>query len=388
LLLFLNKAGGIFMPENISAAIILAIYLLFQTFIFAGNINLVKADIIFTLFDISFVTWALYKFDDCYFLVFYFLILFSFGYGNGLKKSIIPALSAIVLFYLVSVIKIVQLKTSFDNIIIQLSLYPSVILSPFCFIKIINEIKKKKDSEFLELVEQNKIKNDILSTLSHELRTPLTMIKTSADIMLEERPGKINGIQKNFLDIISDNVYRLINLVEDILSKIKIETAWLRLELKPIDIRSLIKKIVTNMKPIIEQKKQGLKFTHPKIVSKAIADKNWMQQVMINLINNSSKNIGENDQIIVSIKENEQYIIISVSDNGCGIENDKLTTLLEDNNINNDSFLAAKDSFGFGLSIVKNVVERHNGKIYMSSVPEIGTTFSFTLPKKEGGHDW
>ena len=118
------------------------------------------------------------------------------------------------------------------------------------------------------------------------------MIKSSVDIILDGKPGKINLKQKNFLDIISNNVFRLINLVEDILLLIKIESSWLKLDLKTIDIRSLIKDVVNNMKPIIIQKKQILKYTHPKIISKVIADKKWLQQVMINLINNSSKSFG------------------------------------------------------------------------------------------------
>ncbi|RPI73095.1 MAG: sensor histidine kinase, partial [Desulfobacteraceae bacterium] len=221
---------------------------------------------------------------------------------------------------------------------------------------------------------------------SHELRTPLTMIKTSADIVLEERPGRINETQKNFLEIIANNVLRLMNLVEDILSRIKIETTWLKLDLRPVDVRSLFKETIVGLKPIIEKKNQVLKFAYPKLLSKALADKNWIQQVLINLINNSSKNLGDQGTIVISLKENEQYILVSVSDNGVGIDPERTVGFFAGEEPENTrDFGSIGDGFGFGLSIVRHIVEMHHGKIYVGSVAGLGTTFSFTLPKKEGG---
>lgn len=260
------------------------------------------------LIDIIFVTWTIFIFNNDYFIFFYFFIILYIRFNNSFKNSFFIFLFTFISFYSISIIKILQNSNFYDFKLLtfQFIIKPVIFLVAFY---IINKLFKKveyKDFEISELKNQINIKNNILTALSHELRTPLTMIKSSVDIILDGNPGKINIKQKNFLDIISNNVFRLINLVEDILLLIKIENSWLKLDLKAIDIIALIKEIVNNMKPIISQKKQILKYSHPKIISKAIADKKWLQQVMINLINNASKHLAEDGIIIVTLKENER----------------------------------------------------------------------------------
>ncbi len=225
-------------------------------------------------------------------------------------------------------------------------------------------------------------KNKLLSTLSHELRTPLTVIQTSTEILQEERPGPINETQKKFLDSTNANVRRMIRLVENILAQVKVEHTLFSLEKQEMDIRIVIRRVIRNMRPILDNQHQEVRYAFDNMIDHVYADDKWIEQVLINLIHNASKHVGSHGTILVTVKQNEQCMIVSVSDNGSGIDRDERPMIFNefyqgrntDNNILNGA--------GLGLAIVKDIIKKHGGKIYVSSVPKQGTMVSFTLPKE------
>ncbi len=261
--------------------------------------------------------------------------------------------------------------------------FPASLLSIILF-----KVKQDSESELRAEIDAQQAqidgKNKLLSTLSHELRTPLAVIKTSSEILLEERPGPINKIQTRFLNAIGDNTLRMTGLVDSILASIKVEYAWFRMKKKEQDIRSVIKKVCNDLQPFILSRNQTIKYSYPSLLSKAVFDDNWIQQVLINLIHNASKHVGDAGRILISANENEQCVVVSVSDDGSGIINDDKSKIFSEfyqgykvEGGNEDKF----DGVGLGLSIVKNVIEKHGGDVYVGSVPGMGTTLSFTLPK-------
>ncbi len=261
-----------------------------------------------------------------------------------------------------------------------------VIIIPVIFLSILlDQVSKGTEAELkVEIEAQQKQidgKNKLLSTLAHELRTPLAVIKTSTEIILEERPGEINTTQKKFLTAVLDNTMRMVRFVDTILASIKVEYAWFRMNKKPMDVRSVIKKVCADMLPFIDSREQELKYTYPNLISKTFADENWIQQVLINLIHNASKHVGKQGRIIISVTENEQCVVISVSDDGSGITNQEKPKIFSEFYQGSESEDENMDGAGLGLSIVKNVIEKHNGKVYVGSVAGLGTTLSFTLPK-------
>ena len=264
-----------------------------------------------------------------------------------------------------------------------------VVLIPVILLSLLlSKVRIETESEMKAEIDAQQAqidgKNKLLSTLAHELRTPLAVIKTSTEIILEERPGKINTTQKKFLTAVLDNTMRMVRFVDTILASIKVEYAWFRMNKKPLDIRTIIKKVCTDMLPFIDSRDQELKYTYPNLISRTIADENWIQQVLINLIHNASKHVGKNGRIIISVTENEQCIVVSVSDDGSGIVNQEKPKIFSEFYQGSESEDENMDGVGLGLSIVKNVIEKHDGKVYVGSVAGLGTTLSFTLPK-EGG---
>lgn len=277
----------------------------------------------------------------------------------------------------------------FFELLIGEGMEPLIVLLPVILLSLIlfkAGIQTESDLKAEINAQQVQIdgKNKLLSTLSHELRTPLAVIKTSTEIILEERPGEINTTQKRFLTAVLDNTMRMVRFVDTILASIKVEYAWFRMNKKSMDIRTVIKKVCNDLLPFISSRDQELKYTYPNLISRTIADENWIQQVLINLIHNASKHVGKNGRIIISVMENEQCIVVSVSDDGSGIVNQEKPKIFSEFYQGSETEDENMDGAGLGLSIVKDVIEKHNGKVYVGSVAGLGTTLSFTLPK-EGG---
>lgn len=253
----------------------------------------------------------------------------------------------------------------------------------FCFFKIIRDTELELRKENKELKIQNKEINKLLSTLAHELRTPLMIIKTSTEILLEERPGKIVPAQKKFLQATFENTMRMIKFSDSLLASTKVNYSCFKMKKKVIDIRSSIRKVCSDMQSLIQSRNQELNYNYPNLITKTIGDEKWLQQVLINLIHNASKHIKENGKIIITATENEECIVVSVSDDGSGIINDDKPKIFSEFYQGADENKNETEGVGLGLSIVKNVIEKHGGEVYIASVAGMGTTICFTLPKEE-----
>lgn len=242
--------------------------------------------------------------------------------------------------------------------------------------------RKRKDYNYLKQLVDNK--NKLLSTLTHELRTPLAVIKTSNELVLEERPGPINDTQRSLINSSLENAVRLTSLVENILSQVKVEFAWFSMKKKLIDIRPIIRKVSLDMKPYLETKKQIIRYNYPGLLSKTMADSRWIQQVLLNLVHNGSKNSPVESELEITVKENEQCIVVSVIDCGSGISNREISHVFNEFYQSEDPARDLNDGAGLGLTIVRDVVDKHGGEVYISSIPEKGTVVSFTLPVFKG----
>ena len=239
-----------------------------------------------------------------------------------------------------------------------------------------------KKYEYMKNLVDNK--NKLLSTLTHELRTPLSVIKTSNELIMEERPGPINETQRSLIYSSLENTKRLNALVENILSQVKVEFAWFSMKQQPIDIRNLIRKVALDIKPYLDTKKQKLKYNYPSLMTRTIGDKRWLEQVLLNLIHNGSKNSPDDSTISISVQENEQCIVVSVHDRGSGIKNKEIPQVFNEFYQSSDPSKNLNEGAGLGLTIVRDIIEKHKGEVYISSLPQTGTTVSFTLPLYKG----
>lgn len=223
-------------------------------------------------------------------------------------------------------------------------------------------------------------KNKLLSTLTHELKTPLSVIKTSLDLLREERPGPLREQQTLLVESAGDNVQRLIRFSNSILAAVKIDSSGFRLNKRPVDLRVIIPKICRELKPWLGTKNINIRYTCPNFLRKIPLDPDWIGQVLINLIHNAGKHQSRGGRIDVSVTDNDSCLVVTVADNGSGIGSVEKPHIFEEffQGMNEGRL----DGAGLGLTIVKSVIELHGGKVYVSSVENLGTTLSFTLPRE------
>jgi PAS domain S-box-containing protein len=228
--------------------------------------------------------------------------------------------------------------------------------------------------------ELDRMKDEFVSLVSHELRTPLTSIKGYVDLLIDGDAGEVTEEQKEFLDIVKNNSDRLVLLVNDLLDVSRIEAGRVNLRLQPVDLAGSIHEVATSLRPLMEQKRQSLKLELPADLPQVRADRDRVAQIVTNLLSNAHKYTLEGGAVTVRAQAREDRVQVEVSDTGVGMtadERDKLFT----------KFFRAQNpatqnvsGTGLGLNIVKSLVEKQGGRIWVTSEPMKGSTFIFTIP--------
>jgi len=232
-----------------------------------------------------------------------------------------------------------------------------------------------------ELRKLEKIRTDFVANVSHELRTPLTSIKGFVETLLEGAlEDKENSRQ--FLRIIQSHSERLNNLINDLLDLSQVESNQIELKISAVCLKELVDKAVTGFKSQI--KKKGLSVQNeiqPDVVISA--DRDRIEQVITNLIDNAIKFNKDNGSIKIVCEKITDKIKITVEDSGQGIPEKDLARIFERFYRVDKARSRELGGTGLGLSIVKHIVELHGGSIGVESTEGLGTKFFFILPNKE-----
>lgn len=217
-----------------------------------------------------------------------------------------------------------------------------------------------------------------LAQIGHEIRTPLNAIKGFGELLADETVGELNPAQKKYMGKITDNAQQLLLVVNQILDWAKMESDQIRLNKQPLNL-SRIADEVGNLMELRMQEKQLTYTVNEADWANVEGDWSRLREVLVNLVGNSAKFTDKGGHITVSFEQKEQYIITHVTDDGCGISQEKAAQLFEPFSKGLDRLGEEKNS-GLGLWICRSIVELHEGHIWVKSEPEKGTTFSFALP--------
>jgi two-component system phosphate regulon sensor histidine kinase PhoR len=233
--------------------------------------------------------------------------------------------------------------------------------------------------DITRLKELEKIRQDFVANVSHELRTPLTTIKGYAETLLE---GALKEqIASQFVQVIKKHTDRLTKIVEDLLMLSKIESREFQLNLEPITLPDLFEDVLGFIREAAGKKNITIiqNEIRPSLVIQT--DRNYLEQVLINLLDNAIKYTSTGGRITISALETGQKEIeISVQDNGIGIPTEDLPRIFERFYRVDKGRSQEMGGTGLGLSIVKHIVQAHGGKIWVESQLGKGSTFYFTLP--------
>ena len=230
-----------------------------------------------------------------------------------------------------------------------------------------------------EVKKISKRKSDFISSVSHELRTPLTSIKGYAAILLAGKLGAMPDEVKIRLQKINRHSDELVHMVNDLLDISRIESGKEDMKIGSQDLLAIVEKVADLLSEQLKIKNISFSSDIADNCQKILADRSQIERVFINLMGNALKFTPQNGLISIAAKRLNDTIQVDVQDNGFGIPQDAQEHIFEefyrvDNTINQE----VKGS-GLGLTLVKRIIEAHQGKIWVNSKLGEGTTFSFTL---------
>lgn len=238
--------------------------------------------------------------------------------------------------------------------------------------------------EYTEMKKRESFRREFIGNLAHEIKTPLF---TTQSYILTLLDGAINdkSINKKYLKTASKAVERLNLIVKDLDLITKIESGESNLNKTKFDIIDLVNNIFEMLE--FSAKKKNIRFNVEKesdLNTKVNADKEKIEQVLTNLIDNSVKYGKENGTTEVVVQNlNESKIIVRITDNGFGLEEENYTRIFERFFRVDKSGSRNSGGSGLGLSIVKHIIDVHDEKIYVESELGVGSEFSFSLEKSQ-----
>jgi signal transduction histidine kinase/DNA-binding response OmpR family regulator len=235
----------------------------------------------------------------------------------------------------------------------------------------------------LELKRADKLKSEFLANMSHELRTPLNSIIGFSSILQKNKKGNLEDKQLTQVEKINTNGNHLLSLINDILDLSKIEAGKIELDMRDIDLLSLVDTTVGMLQGQAHNKSIKLFFTNSTDDEKIVVntDDNKLRQVIVNVIGNAIKFVDAGSGVVeVEANVNKGFLDINVKDNGIGIPEDKLALIFEAFRQADGSTTRKYGGTGLGLTISKNIVELLGGTITVSSVVDEGSVFTIKMP--------
>ena len=296
------------------------------------------------------------------------IVVLSKREKNFYKQEDLDALDAVssVLSYLLKDVELsnvfkIQLKALKDGIIEKNNAYKTI----------------KEQNE--KILEADKVKNEFLANISHELRTPLNSILGFSDILGTQLYGNLNPKQEEYVNDIKVSATHLLGMINEVLDMSKIEANAMKVVKSAFWISRAVDEVTNILSPLAQKKNVKL-IKNMDVDFEVFADYQKIQQILYNLVSNAIKYSPDNDEVEISVNSDDENFRILVHDNGIGIDK-KYHGKIFAKFVQLDSAYTKKESStGLGLTITKELVELHGGKISLISEVNNGSTFIVEIP--------
>lgn len=248
------------------------------------------------------------------------------------------------------------------------------------------EIIREKGEDINNIKEEvifNNIKTKFFANLSHEFKTPLNLIFSSIkmiELFLEKKPQNSHDGLHPYIKSIKQNSFRLLKLLSNLIDLTRIEADDFKLNLQECDLVQLIYRLGEAVYNQINRRGRLFRIKSYLDTKVIVCDPLIIERIILNLLSNALKFTEEGDQIIITISEEGNFLLISVKDTGIGIEKDKQALIFQEFRQADETFSRMSEGSGIGLSIVKSLVEMHKGTINVESSPGSGSNFLLRLP--------
>lgn len=234
----------------------------------------------------------------------------------------------------------------------------------------------------LEAEAANRTKSEFLANMSHELRTPLNSIIGFSDILLERIFGELNEKQLRYVNNISSSGKHLLEIINEILDLSKVEAGKMELHYSEFLINSVLEEVRVILAPLAQKKSLEITF-NVEHVAALEADRDRLIQVLYNLVSNAIKFTPEGGKISILCRKNGSRALISVIDTGIGISAEDQKKIFQPFTQIDNSSSRQFGGTGLGLTLVKKIVNLHQGEIRVESNVGKGSTFILAIPLKK-----
>ena len=229
-----------------------------------------------------------------------------------------------------------------------------------------------------ELSRSNRELEQFAYVASHDLQEPLRMVASFAQLLTKRYHGQLDSDADEFIDYIVDGATRMQSLINGLLKFSRVGTQGK--EFTPTDVNVVVEEVIRNLQISIQE--TGAKITYGEL-PKITADTSQLIQLFQNLVANAIKfHSDASPQIRIEAYHRDRQWVFSIHDNGIGIEEEYLDRIFQI--FQRLHRREQYDGTGIGLAICKRIAERHGGRIWVDSVPNLGSSFHFSIPDKEG----
>jgi len=225
----------------------------------------------------------------------------------------------------------------------------------------------------------SKMKSDFISTVSHEFKSPLTSIRQMSEMLLNERI-KSESRKKEYYAVMSEQSERLSHLIDNILDFAKLEEGQKAFRFEKTNLKGLIDRVLSVFQKSIADEGFSVLSSVPETLPVLYIDKEAIEQVLYNLLDNAYKYSGEIKKIEILAESTENQVQISVKDYGIGIQQEDHHKIFDRFFRGGNELTRSVKGSGIGLTIVKKIIEAHHGTVSLLSTPGKGSTFQVNLP--------
>lgn len=246
-------------------------------------------------------------------------------------------------------------------------------------------IEEERQRNLEERVKLEAMKNDLFTNLSHEFKTPLNIILGTMQVMEKSANNSVkiaNDDLNRYLKNIKQNSYRILKLVNNLTDISKMDIGCYNINLSKNNIVNIIEDICSSVVEYAKNKNIEMIFDTDCEEILMACDPDAIERVVLNLLSNAIKySSNEEGKILISVRDDEEFVFVTVKDNGQGIPEDKLDVIFDRFERVKGDFERKCEGSGIGLYLVQSIIKLHGGNITVESVESEGSIFTFKLPK-------
>ncbi len=248
------------------------------------------------------------------------------------------------------------------------------------FLSVLKKQEKALREANMQLKEKDRIKDEYVSRVTHDIKGHLAAIQSCLHIACDKSSGTLNEKQSDFLSRSRRRTAQLSDFVKELLNLTQMRLSG-RLEMAPFSLPDCISKALTTVERKAQDKSITVTSNIEPSVGLIVGKQFSISEMITNLLFNAIKYTPDNKTVHIGCKSDGDYVQIDISDTGIGIPADELGNVFDEFFRASNARKLEKDGTGLGLSIVKQIIDRHGGKISVQSQQDQGTTFTVTLPK-------